>query len=276
MITANEVKLINVADQTELLSYYEGISSLFDSSFGKPLDRELWTWAYQNNPFGEPIVSIAVCDGKVVGHYAVIAMDLENENSKLKGYLSMTTMVDVEYRKLGLFKTLAEMVYERIENLKDPAVVFGFPNDNSTPGFIKKLGWTVSDSYKVVRVQPNKISYVADVLESIRSKKPYTLNLEKQEICEWRTEKPSQIWEYRNGIGVKKIGEEYDLMHVGPTGNLRELQLETPCNIILPIDDIIDPSNGIEVSFPYRFGYRLFNSDQIPNIFVQMSMSDVF
>lgn len=272
----NEIKLLNIADKLELESYYDEIAALFYDSFGRPLNRDLWEWAYLKNPFGDPVVSIAIHENRVVGHYAVVPMNLENKDGFIKGFLSMTTMVGVEYRKLGLFKTLAEMVYDRIDNLEIPSIVFGFPNDNSTPGFIRKLDWTISESYKVVKVPAKKIHLLQDCVRKTKNENSYTLSLNDSKILKWRTSKPTQEWDLVDGVGIKKIDEEYDLMHVQSSDSLRHLRVDSCINVILPVDKTQDFMGDLEISFPYRFGYRLFNTNDEIDIFVQMSMSDVF
>jgi len=270
------VELINVNNKEELLKYYSGISNLFFESFEKQLDKELWEWAYLQNPFGTPLVSIALYDGKVVGHYAVIPMNLENNSSCISGFLSMTTMVAVEFRRHRLFQRLAEMVYERIQKTDLPSIVFGFPNDNSAPGFIKRLGWTISEDYKVVSIKPEQINKVTEIIKKKIDENCFTLNMDNLKVKEWRTGKPNQRWNYDSNLGIKSIGNEFDLMHVFDIERLKDFEFTSSINMILPIDDASQTLDEIEVSFPYRFGYRIFNTEDKPNLFVQMSMSDIF
>jgi len=270
-----EIELIFIESKEELLTYFLGISELFAETFGKPLDKELWEWAYLNNPFGEPKVAISMHNKVVVGHYAVIPMNIENKDKELCGFLSMTTMVSLSFRKFGLFQLLAEMVYERIQCLDYPAIVFGFPNDNSVPGFKKRLGWTISDDYKVVTLDPKQIPDVVVMIESMLDENFYTLNMEKEYINSWRTSKPNQAWSYTNKIGTKEIGQGLDLMHISDANKLNLLNYNKPINMILPINKNSN-LNDLQVSFPYRFGYRVFNFNHEPNLFVQMSMSDIF
>ena len=271
----DDIELINISSKNELLKHYNGISELFFQSFGKPLDQALWHWAYMDNPFGEPLVAVALCRGQVVGHYAVVPMDLHDGVNKLSGYLSMTTMVAVDFRMHKLFQRLAEMVYERVNNSGLPAIVFGFPNDNSVPGFIKRLGWTISEEYKVIRIKPHQIKEVIPLIQQLLCTKPYSLSLENPSVREWRTSKPKQSWSYQNFLGLKPIGDEFDLMHIADAKNLENFEFNSAINMIIPLINNFH-LNDLEVAFPYRFGYRLFNTTQEPNLFVQMSMSDIF
>jgi len=270
-----EIELILIESKEELSTYFLGISELFAETFGKPLDKELWEWAYLNNPFGEPKVAIAMHNNVVIGHYAVIPMNLENKDKELSGFLAMTTMVSAKFRKFALFKQLAEMVYERIQCLDYPVIVFGFPNNSAVPGLKKRLGWTILEDYKVVTVEPKQIPDVVVLIENILDENLFTLNMEKEHIKRWRTSKPNQTWSYANKVGTKKIGQNLDLMHISDVNQLNLLSQDKPINMILPINESSN-LNDLQVSFPYRFGYRIFNFNNKPNIFVQMSMSDIF
>lgn len=271
-----EISIVDLKTKSDLIQYYDGIASLFHESFGKPLDKELWRWAYLDNPFGDPIVSIAVADNKVVGHYAVVPMDLECSTSLMHGYLSMTTMVATEFRRHKLFQLLAERVYKAIEDANEPAVVFGFPNDNSTPGFKKRLGWSISEDYKVVTLNSDRVESAAALLQKRINKSSLTLNLERDDVRKWRTNKPNQSWLYEDGIGLKSIGDSLDIMHLSKPENIKLAALANSINMVLPVTDDFINDSGCSIAFPYRFGYRTFNTDIEPEFFVQMSMSDVF
>lgn len=275
MSTNCEIKFIDVDNNEELVSYFPAIEKLFLEAFGKPLCFSMWKWAYQQNPFGEPLVSMAFCDEELVGHYAVVPMKLQNDEQILHGYLSMTTMVSVNFRKHNLFKTLAERVYTRIKDRESAAVVFGFPNDQSAPGFRKRLGWTISDDFHVLSLRPRDLVNVEEMLTS-RNKAAYYLDLKDDFISDWRTRKPNQEWKILNGVGIKKHDFGLDLMYLDKYSILSELFDEDILNAIIPISKDKAAELGLEISFPYRFGYRTFNMYEVPEFFVQMCMSDVF
>jgi len=271
----NDFEVIDIDSKSDLKSYFPLIAELFLESFGKDLSSELWDWAYQDNPFGDPLVSMAFYGDKLVGHYAVIPMDLYNSNGIMKGYLSMTTMVSADFRRHRLFKTLAERVYSRIDGLNEPAVVFGFPNSQSAPGFTKRLEWQLSDDFHVVALQPTNMSEAQNLLK--RSEKiEYRLDLEDQEIVAWRSKKPHQGWKIENGLGIKTHPSGYDLMYMSCNADLSKLVLSDKLHAIMPVSKEQALKLGWEISFPYRFGYRLFNIEDQPKFLVQMCMSDVF
>jgi len=268
----SDIEIIDIDTKKELGRYWEGISKLFLQSFGKPLDKQLWDWAYQSNPNGDPLISIAVCNDDVVGHYAVIPLKLSSTSGDVAGYLSMTTMVAPEFRRHKLFQGLAERVYSRIELKNRASVVFGFPNDNSAPGFAKKLGWTISEEYAVVSVLPGQIDAAKNILEQRLLKSDYKLDLSAAEIRSWRMKKPNQAWRIVNGLGLKQLETETDLMFIETAQDLEGILGAGPINMILPINE----GQEFNVAFSYRFGYRTFNMSVTPNFFVEMAMSDIF
>lgn len=270
----DEIKLIHITSKEQLLKHYDGISELFAKCFGKPLERSLWDWAYIDNPFGTPLVAIALYQGQLVGHYAVIPMNMENGSDRFIGFLAMTTMVASDFRAHKLFQRLAELVYEHIKSVGVPAIVFGFPNSNAAPGLIKRLGWTIED-YKVISVTPQQLKEVGSLLNVLLAEDAYTLNLENQLTKDWRTSKPNQSWSYKNALGLKPIGNDFDLMHITNTQQLLKTKFNSSINMLLPATTTLQ-LDSISSSFPYRFGYRLFNTEKKPNLFIQMSMSDVF
>ena len=275
MTTKTEFTWVDIDNSAELVAYFPAITELFLTSFGKPLCSKMWHWAYQENPFGHPLVSMAFYEGKLVGHYAVIPIDLHNEDQVLKGYLSMTTMVSVDFRRHQLFRKLADRVYDRIENRGEASVVFGFPNNQSAPGFIKRLGWKVSENYHVVSLRTTDIEQAQELL-SKSTKSAYRLDLESVKVGSWRSSKPNQEWQIRNGVGIKQYPAGFDLMYLNSGIDLSKLELSGTVNAILPISKEKALELDWEISFPYRFGYRVFNTEQQPTFLVQMCMSDVF
>ncbi|MGE6571687.1 GNAT family N-acetyltransferase [Psychrobacter namhaensis] len=266
---------VDIDDSNQLLQYRESIQDLFLDAFGKPLSKKLWNWAYQENPFGSPKVSMAFLENKLVGHYAVIPMNLSSEDKHIKGYLSMTTMVSTECRGKQLFRSLAERVYDRVANDKEPAIVFGFPNDQSAPGFIKRLGWTVSEDFHVIALEQPDFPKAQELLE-VSMQGSYRLDLSGDQVSQWRCNKPTQEWSIENEIGLKAHIDGHDLMYIDNAELLEGLDLNTTLHAIMPVS--IEQANYLDwtISFPYRFGYRVFNSETEPKFGVQMCMSDVF
>jgi len=79
-----------------------------------------------------------------VAFYGVIPCLIVCSNEVIMAAQSADTMTHPGYRSRGLFVQLAELTFElcRITGIR---LLFGFPNQNSLPGFVNKLGWCVKE-----------------------------------------------------------------------------------------------------------------------------------
>jgi hypothetical protein len=73
--------------------------------------------------------------------YGVFPCFVEFKSKKLLAAQSGDTMTHANHRGKGLFTILAKKTYELAKE-NHVEFIFGFPNQNSYPGFIKKLDWT--------------------------------------------------------------------------------------------------------------------------------------
>lgn len=115
------------------------ISDLFHLCYKKPMPEGFWNWRYRNNPFTEKLFIRLMYDGEnLAGHYAVSPIKMKVNDNVFMAALSMTTITHPDYSGRGVFKTLAESVYDEMKasGLK---MVMGFPNKNSHYGLINKL-----------------------------------------------------------------------------------------------------------------------------------------
>lgn len=102
-----------------------------------------WNWEYEQNPQGPFFISLAVDNKnhqKLAGHYAVISYQIKSGDDSIQACQSLDTFTDPEFRNQGIFVGLANEVFSAAEK-KDVRLIFGFPNINSFPGFVKKLNF---------------------------------------------------------------------------------------------------------------------------------------
>src|SRR5690349_10058338 len=72
--------------------------------------------------------------------YGVFPCYLSYQGQTILAAQSGDTMTHKDHQGKGLFVTLAKKTYQLVESL-GVKVVFGFPNENSYPGFVRKLNW---------------------------------------------------------------------------------------------------------------------------------------
>ena len=262
-----EFRKVIINDKEELLKYKLAIFELFKNSFSNSIDEKLWEWAYLNNPNGNPIVSLYFDGDKLVGHYAVIPMKFIFKQKVLKGVLSMTTMVDIAYRKYGIFVDQANEVYDKANEL-GYKFVCGFPNKKSAPGFKKRLEWTLEEDLFVAK-------FTFEELQNIENKSysnSISFNIQDKENMEWRLNKPNQDYININNNILKSFDNNYDIIFNNSDFDI--LDKNKNYNILIDhnFDKYIDKKE-----FDYIFGYRLFDSSLKGIEFKKdLIMSDVF
>jgi GNAT superfamily N-acetyltransferase len=115
--------------------------ALMDRASGPAKHRaELWDWAFAQNPHTSDLYYLLADAGTALAaQYAAVPVAMQHQGQPIRGLLSMFTATDPDFQRRGLFRTLAQTLYD---NAKDTCpLVFGFPNDNSAPSFYKHLSW---------------------------------------------------------------------------------------------------------------------------------------
>jgi hypothetical protein len=120
------------------LSLYEQI---FENN-NDPQNRARLEWMHENNPTKKKYFSIYLDEenNRAAALYAVFPVIFKRFGEKINAVQSIDTITDVKYRGMGLFKKLALDCYNNASS-DGVEFVYGFPNDQSAPGFFKSLGW---------------------------------------------------------------------------------------------------------------------------------------
>lgn len=262
-----EFNKIMIVDKKELLKYKLQILDLFEHSFGTKMDEKLWNWAYVDNPNGNPILSLYFDGEKLVGHYAVIPIRFIYGQKNLNAVLSMTTMVDLSYRKYGIFVEQANEVYEKAKEL-GYKFVCGFPNKKSAPGFKKRLDWILEENLYVANFSYDELQQ----LEKETYPNSISFNTQDKENLEWRLSKPNQKYFKKNNNILKEYENNIDIVFNGV--DFYNLKRDKKYNLLLDhsFDKYLDKKQ-----FDYVFGYKLFDTSLKGIEFKKdLIMSDVF
>jgi predicted N-acetyltransferase YhbS len=105
------------------------------------LTDEEFTWWFDRNPAGEGIVSLAVDEGEVVGVAAMSFFRTRLNGVEQRLAIPVNVATDSRYRGQGVFSTLEQENETAAAESGSPLTVT-FPNANSHPIFIHRLGWT--------------------------------------------------------------------------------------------------------------------------------------
>lgn len=125
-------------DSTTLALYVDLFGNAFPKSAG--FSVTYLSWLYQQNPEGLAIGFDAWEGDDLVAHYACIPCRVELEGIPTRAMLSLNTATHPAHQGKGLFTQLAHLTYEAAA-AQGIQSVYGIANANSTPGFVRKLGF---------------------------------------------------------------------------------------------------------------------------------------
>lgn len=169
-------------DDESLLKYAKLLSSVFTDT--QKFTFDYLKWQYKLNPHGEVLGYDAFYNNELVAHYVTIPVLYEINGKQKKGLLSLNTATHPNHQGKGMFTKLATKTYETAKE-KGFKFVIGVANQNSTHGFIKKLGFDLITSLEV-KTGTGSISYNT---EDYNFKSHWDLNSIK-----WRLNNPSTTY----------------------------------------------------------------------------------
>lgn len=99
-----------------------------------------WNWINRRNPFGESIVEVAERNGKIIGHYAVMPVDLWIEGASVRAGFAIQAIVHTAFRNLKNLLHMADRLWERCAE-RGIQFVYAFPNDNIWKVNLVLMAW---------------------------------------------------------------------------------------------------------------------------------------
>lgn len=121
---------------------YDKLGLLMEAAFGIKRNREFFARKMDTSYTGVKHLGFIALDanGNAAAFYGVYPQWVEYQGKRYLAAQSGDTMTHPLHGGKGLFTKLAQLTYELAKN-EGIQFVFGFPNKNSYPGFIKKLNW---------------------------------------------------------------------------------------------------------------------------------------
>ena len=133
------IKRISESNVNDLIAVYK-------SAFGIDFELEKFKKKQNTQDFGDSYVGYIAYDqsNKAAAFYGVYPCQIEYKEKVYLAAQSGDTMTHSDHKGKGLFTQLATKTYDYCKE-NGFHLVFGFPNENSFPGFIKRLGWSHFD-----------------------------------------------------------------------------------------------------------------------------------
>lgn len=148
------------------------------------LNETYLTWLYRKNPAG-PVFGFNAFDGeRLAAHYACVPAPVEIRGERYEALLSLNTAVHPDYQGRGLFTLLADATYDKAKQ-EGFACVFGVANANSTPGFIRKLGFQLVCPLEA-RIGVGSLDVDASISGRIEFRRAWN-----SKLIDWRSSNPA-------------------------------------------------------------------------------------
>lgn len=176
-----EYEFVNTGwDAQKLKLYSELLSQVFTDT--KKYTQEFLNWQYNLNPSGKVVGFDAFLNGELAGHYVTIPVIYTIKGQTVKGLLSLNTVTHPKHQGKGLFTKLAERTYEEGKK-QGYQFVIGVANQNSTHGFLNKLGFKL--------ISPLAVQIFAGKPKLLQVPQHMMRSSWEPEIVEWRLKNPS-------------------------------------------------------------------------------------
>ncbi|HPH84351.1 MAG TPA: GNAT family N-acetyltransferase [Ferruginibacter sp.] len=124
-----------IADDKELENY-----RVCFQKHGTDRDIENLYWIHRHNLVKANEIYYAMHGQTIAAIYTALPVYFRINGQLIQSMQSIDTITDEDHRGKGLFTILANRLFD--EALANGfALIYGFPNENSAPGFFKKLKW---------------------------------------------------------------------------------------------------------------------------------------
>lgn len=179
------------------------LTKLHNQSFSAKHSIDYVTHKYGTKIFGAFPIGYFAKDTQQndAAYYGVFPIKISYQNQQILACQSGDTMTHPDHRGKGLFKKLAQQTYETAI-AEDIALVFGFTNSQSHPGFVK-LGWEFSGKWQNILIKTGipDLSRVLNKLPLFKKLchnrlRKYSILFEEQK---WRIHIPNDV----NGFVIK-------------------------------------------------------------------------
>ncbi|MCE3228218.1 MAG: hypothetical protein K0S32_2769 [Bacteroidetes bacterium] len=148
----------------KIQSYSELLTEVFTET--KKYTPAFLDWQYNQNPSGKVVGYDAYYDGKLIAHYVALPTEYFYNGQIVKGILALNVATHNDHRGKGLFTKLAAMTYDYAAELGYKFVT-GVANQNTTDGYLKRLGFKVVAPLDVY-IFPGKLSSANDPVNYFR------------------------------------------------------------------------------------------------------------
>ena len=142
-------------------------------------NHEYYSWKLRMNPFGKGVCNIVEADGQTVGMATVTPKKMTLPNNTETAVEIGDTFTHSNYQRKGIFSKVVNSVRDQAQK-NEMNFIYGTPNSNSLPGYLKKLNFDIIESANIsnfvfpininnilrVKIKSKVFSYIINILTS--------------------------------------------------------------------------------------------------------------
>lgn len=151
------------------------LQTVFKVTFKKYLSLEYIKRKYDNSLYGGKYLGFLAYndEGEPIGFHGATFYQIELEGKTYTVAQGGDSMTDPRYQGKGLFTKLGKIT-QALAAEEGLLFVYGFPNQNSYPGYIKKLDWEFTGKMKCYTIRVTSLPF-ENVFRNIGLKKVYEI-----------------------------------------------------------------------------------------------------
>lgn len=152
----NEYKIERIGSES-----FSDLSIIFRSAFEKEMPVKMMQQKFSTSAFGTSFIGYIAYStgGEPAAYYGVFPCMVYYNGNKFLAAQSGDTMTHKNHQGKGLFTMLAKKTYE-LAKAEGIHFVFGFPNENSFPGFVRKLQWEHFDDMSSYEIRVKTVPWI--------------------------------------------------------------------------------------------------------------------
>lgn len=171
-------------DDESFIKYSKFLNFVFIEKIPKTL--KFINWEYNQNPLGKAFGYDAFYKNDLVAHYSAQPIECLIDGIQKKGLLALHVATHPEHQGKSLFSVINNLTHEKALS-EGYEFVVGIANKNSTPRYVKALGFKLLGSLEA-KIGINYPQYKFNAKNSISFKRIWT-----SETVKWRLKDPSYL-----------------------------------------------------------------------------------
>ena len=191
---------------------YPFIKRLYKLCFNSTKSIEYVSKKYATHHFGHKNIGfIALSENNPAAYYGTFPLKLTLNGSDIAVAQSGDTMTAPNHRKQGLFIKLANKCYEYAKE-QNIDFIFGFPNENSMPGFVNKLQWEFYDFMYDFTIESKALPFcelVAKLKVGVGIYESFVRKRLSKNIIPFSNEVEEKLNDFGTDIGYIKKNEDF-------------------------------------------------------------------